>query len=92
MPDLDLSELHDLLHPIGSDECRATPGGWRRHLEMKWDYEWLMPQALWNRPLHVLGRHVWTEVWDFVPGEGWGRLEKRPDRVICIYCPAEKVG
>lgn len=35
--DLDLSDFHPLDHTLG--ECRGYPGGWRRHLAYRWQYE-----------------------------------------------------
>lgn len=99
MPDLDFSEFHDLMHPIGSKECRSMPGGILRHLELKWDYEWMMPQALWGKPLCLLGRHTWTEVWDSNSGfevllgeVADVDIDGEPDRYICAYCWREKEG
>jgi hypothetical protein len=84
-PDLDFSEFHDLTHRIGSPYCRSLPGGILRHLEMKWDYQWVMPQALWGKPLCWLGRHSWTEVWD-----RGGEFTRPPDRWMCFWCWKEK--
>jgi len=35
---LDFSEFHPLDHTLL--ECCGYPGGWRRHLEYRWDFQW----------------------------------------------------
>lgn len=53
---LDFSEFHPLDHNLW--ECRDYPGGWRRHLQYRWDYQW--SEALSIRWRHMTGRHLFA--------------------------------
>lgn len=52
---LDFSEFHPLDHTIW--ECRNYPGGRRRHLQYRWDFQWSESIAVWWR--HATARHLW---------------------------------
>lgn len=60
---LDFSEYHPLDHTLWT--CRGYPGGRRRHLAYRWDFQWRdrARQYTWC----LLGRHD-HEVWWFRDG------------------------
>ena len=62
---LDFSEFHPLDHTLLG--CRGYPGGWRRHLEYRWDFT--TGPALRERTLCRLGRHRATQWWS--RGKTW---------------------
>lgn len=92
MPSLDFDEFHDLMHPIAAPVCFGLPGGPWRHFQMLWSYKWLMPRALWERPLHALGKHYWTEVWTLeqLQDGSAADVEAMPDGYVCAYCLLDK--
>lgn len=54
--DLDFSEFHPLDHSLW--ECKGYPGGRRRHLRFRWDYQW--SEELGIRWAHLRGTHDWA--------------------------------
>jgi hypothetical protein len=53
--DIDFSEFHPLDHPL--HRCQGYPGGWRRHLSYRWQYQW--KDAIRAQTLCRCGRHRW---------------------------------
>jgi hypothetical protein len=57
--ELDFSEFHPLDHSLIG--CRGYPGGRRRHLAYRWDFQW--SHALRAKTLCRVGRHNPTQWW-----------------------------
>ena len=53
---IDFSEFHPLDHPL--HRCVGYPGGWRRHLTYRWEFQWRNDVTTWAR--HRVGRHTWV--------------------------------
>ena len=52
---IDMSQFHPLDHSLA--QCHGYPGGWRRHLAYRWQFQW--KESLWVRTRHLTGRHTW---------------------------------
>lgn len=73
---LDFSQFHPLDHYLL--ECRGYPGGWRRHLGHRWDFQWKDKLRGWT--LCRSGRHKWVT---------WYRDGKLLS-TVCAGCGKEK--
>jgi hypothetical protein len=75
---LDFSEYHPLDHSVW--ECRDYPGGRRRHLRYRWDFQgrdWVR-----SKTLCLIGKHHWVPWWRGHSGELIG--------VTCSGCDKER--
>lgn len=54
---LDFSQYHPLGHTLWA--CQGWPGGRRRHLEYRWDFQWR--DWLRGKTLCLLGKHAWVQ-------------------------------
>jgi hypothetical protein len=52
---IDFSQFHPLDHTLA--ECVGYPGGRRRHLAYRWEFQWRDQLVVWFK--HVLGLHTW---------------------------------
>ncbi|HVT97836.1 MAG TPA: hypothetical protein VHE33_10030 [Acidobacteriaceae bacterium] len=76
---LDFSEFHPLDHSVWA--CDGFPGGRKRHLQYRWDFQWRDRLRSWT--LCKIGRHR--------PVESWGRSREdaeagRPMRSLGWSC------
>jgi hypothetical protein len=75
---LDFSEFHPLDHSAWA--CRGYPGGRRRHLRYRWDFQWR--DQFRGKTLCLIGRHRWVQWWRGQTGEPMG--------TTCLGCGKEK--
>jgi hypothetical protein len=75
---LDFSQFHPLDHSVW--ECRGYPGGRRRHLQYRWDFQWR--DRLRGMTLCLIGKHAWVHWWRGQTGESAG--------IVCRGCEKEK--
>jgi hypothetical protein len=59
--ELDFSGFHPIDHYPGTGRCRSLPGGFRRHLDLAWEFKW--PQQLGRATWCRIGRHKWVDGW-----------------------------
>lgn len=79
---LDFSQFHPLDHSIW--RCNGFPGGRRRHLKYRWEFQWETRVRAWL--LCPFGKHDWVR-WH--PGPG----NPDPDQPVvtaCANCYKEK--
>jgi hypothetical protein len=50
-----MSQFHPLDHTLA--QCHGYPGGWRRHLRYKWEFQW--KERLGVQFRHATGHHTW---------------------------------
>jgi hypothetical protein len=75
---LDFSQFHPLNHTVWA--CRDYPGGRRRHLTYRWDFQWRHRVRAWT--LCRVGRHDWTQ---WYRGRDWA-----PAGVTCSACDKDQ--
>lgn len=98
-PRLDFSEFHPLDHSLLN--CIGYPGGRKRHLRYRWDYQWQEKiESILYAPWCLLGHHRW---WAWYRGPGhpqvisgekedkslWAAkpdVRNRPSMIRCSYC------
>jgi hypothetical protein len=73
---LDFSQFHPLDHYLW--QCTGYPGGHRRHLAYRWEFEWR--HRLRSRTLCRLGRHSPVQWWRRYDGKSWS---------ACAHCDKE---
>jgi hypothetical protein len=78
---LDFSIWHPLDHWPGSPYCQSLYGGWRRHLQLAWDYRWsdrlLKP---WHKVTCKFDHHHIIKIGTRAEGEEWREW------YMCGYC------
>jgi hypothetical protein len=75
---LDFSQFHPLDHSVF--RCRDYPGGRRRHLAYRWEFQWREHLGGWF--LCPFGRHHW--------GKWWTRGPDAASGMHCTRCFADK--
>lgn len=79
---LDFSEFHPLDHSVW--RCTGFPGGRKRHLHYRWDFQWRDRLRSWT--LCRLGRHRPVQWWGRTPAEADAGLPMTSRGWSCAAC------
>jgi hypothetical protein len=90
---IDFSQFHPLDHSLA--RCYGYPGGWRTHLQYRWEFQWR--EDLVTRWMHLTGRHNWLAYASRSVLGTLGEIGKPPDPtdpgwtygVSCAGCEAK---
>lgn len=83
--ELDFSEYHPLDHSLW--RCEHYPGGHRRHLQYRWEFQWHSRIRRWTRC--PLGLHRWVQAWRRDP-RGSADAEWIALPLSCTWCYKQK--